>query len=300
MGTGGPFLPRPSSGQAPEPFDARSASGQPVGGRSASGLPVDARRLGAEFGREAKAYAANRPGYPHAAVEWLAGGEPRDILDLGAGSGSLTASLGASGQRVVAAEPSRALLIELGSATTDVPRVQSRAESLPFAPGRFDIVTVATAFHWFDAGSALREIAAVLRPKGRLALVWNSRTEHSEWQAEFGELLRGAQPADLGVDWGPASVAAVADSALFGELESAEFPFDQRLDRAGLVGLAATRSYVIALPAARRRRLLDSVGRLFDAAAGGQSTVDLAYSARCWRATRTPVPIPGGTRTIRP
>jgi SAM-dependent methyltransferase len=250
------------------------------------------RRLGAGFGREAAVYAAHRPGYPAAAVTWLVGVERRDVLDLGTGSGSLTGSLVAAGHAVVAAEPSRAMLAELASRGLDVPLVQSGAETLPFAAGSFDVVTVATAFHWFDAAVALPQIAAVLRQGGKLALVWNIRSESSGLAAEFGELLRAAQPSDLVGDWATDSVCAVEKTPLFGPLEAAEFPFTQTLDRAGLVGLAASRSYVIASSQPRRRRLLDSVGRLFDSAAGTGTTVELPYTARCWRAERVDQPGP--------
>jgi SAM-dependent methyltransferase len=178
------------------------------------------------------------------------------------------------------------MLAELVASVMGVPVVQSSAESLPFAPASFDAVTIATAFHWFDALRALPQIAAVLRPQGQLALVWNTRAEVDGWPAEFGDLLRGAQPPGLVGDWGSASIAEVRGSSLFGGLEAAEFPFAQRLDRDGLIGLAASRSYVIAMPAPTRRRLLDSVGRLFDYAAGSGSAVDLPYQAQCWRCTR--------------
>ena len=94
-----------------------------------------------------------------------------------------------------------------------------------------------------------------------------------------------SHPSCVG-DWGTGSVSAVEGSPFFGPLEEAGFAFTQRLDRDGLIGLAASRSYVIALPDARRRRLLEHVGRLFDSAADADSTVELPYLARCWRCTR--------------
>jgi SAM-dependent methyltransferase len=248
--------------------------------------PADMRRLAAGFDRGAAGYATHRPGYPDEAVAWLAGPNRCDVLDLGAGSGSLPAGLVSAGQRVVAAEPSWAMLGELGSRGLGAPVVQASAEALPFAQGSFDVVTVATAFHWFDASAALPQIASVLRTGGRLALVWNSRTMSGGWPETFGELLRGAQPPELVGDWGTGSVSAVEASPLFGPLEEASFPFSQRLDREGLIGLAASRSYVIALPDARRRRLLEHVGRLFDSAADTDGMVELGYAARCWRCTR--------------
>ena len=50
-----------------------------------------------------------------------------------------------------------------------------RRRALPFAGGALDAITVAQAFHWFDATRPAREFARVLRPGGRLGLVWNAR-----------------------------------------------------------------------------------------------------------------------------
>lgn len=244
------------------------------------------QRLAASFQRDVQVYAAHRPVYPIEAVRWLAGNSPHDVLDLGAGTGALTAALTSLGHRVVAAEPSASMVDALNAAGLSVPAVQCQAERLPFIAGSFDVVTVATAFHWFDASAALRETTSVLRPDGRLALVWNTREEQHGWPRQLGDLLRGAQPDGLTGDWGAGSVTRVAESSYFGPLEHMEFPFDQRLDRQGLVGLVASRSYVVDLSESRRLRLLENVGELFDEAAGEAEHVDLPYRAECWRSVR--------------
>ncbi len=244
------------------------------------------RRLAASFEQDSQAYADHRPVYPIEVVRWLAGDPPRDVLDLGAGTGSLTAAMTSLGHRVVAAEPSGSMVDELAAAASSGPVVQCRAERLPFVAGSFDVVTVATAFHWFDAAAALPQIASALRANGRLGLVWNTREEQHGWPRELGDLLRGAQPDGLNGDWGAGSVTRVEESAYFGVLEHVEFHFDQRLDRQGLVGLVASRSYVIDLPKSRRLGLLEDVGELFDQAAGEAGYLDLAYRAECWRFVR--------------
>ena len=258
-------------------------------------MDADIRReLSVGFDRAARSYALSRPGYPDEAVGFLLGGSTGDVLDLGAGSGALTRQLPARGVRyVVAAEPSGALLKELvsgcrtaraaGVAGVDVSGVQAGAERLPFADGSFDVVTVATAFHWFDADRALPEIARVLRTGGRLGLVWNTRAVTEPWTRDFDELLRSAQPAALAGDWGVGSVRSLDTSALFTATEYAEFPHSQPLARTGLLDLVSSRSYVIALDEADRSALLHEVGALFDAAAGAATTLDVPYIAQCWR-----------------
>ncbi len=247
-------------------------------------------RLGASFGSAAGSYADSRPGYPAAAASWLAGSEPADVLDLAAGSGSLTATLVGLGHRVVAAEPSQQMLDRLVSSLPGTPGVASAAESLPFRGGSFDVVTVATAFHWFDAEVALAEIRRVLRPFGRLALVWNTRVGEQGWTQALSTLLRSVRPTGLAGDWGAGSAHALAQSDLFEDVEYTEFSHSQTLDRAGLRGLVASRSYVSALSQEERAEVMALVDQLYADAVRSEpdAAVVLPYVTQCWRATRRP------------
>lgn len=255
-------------------------------------------RLGAAFDRAASSYAVSRPGYPEAAVDWLldpdagtraaAGTNATGgVLDLGAGSGSLTHQLAARVRRVVAAEPSLNLLRELSLEPPSSGMVQAAAEQLPFDAGVFDVVTVATAFHWFDSDRALPEIARVLREGGGLGLIWNVRSRTEPWTRALSALLRSVRPASLSGDWGAGSAQALDDSPWFAPPSYAEFPHGQRLGRSALMELVGSRSYVIALDEPQRVSLLAEVGDLFDITAGKALTLDLPYTSRCWRAVST-------------
>ena len=127
-------------------------------------------RRAASFGVVADAYERARPGYPDDAVRWLAGDEPCDVVDLGAGTGKLTRSLVALGHRVTAVEPLEEMLEQLRRAVPGATAVSGSAEAIPLPDGLSDVVTCAQAFHWFDQAVALPEIARVLRPGGRIAI----------------------------------------------------------------------------------------------------------------------------------
>ena len=122
-------------------------------------------------------YERSRPGYPEDAVRWLAGEKPCDVVDLGAGTGKLTRTLVELGHRVTAVEPLPEMLDQLRAAVPEATAVRGGAEAIPLPAESADVVTVAQAFHWFDHGPALLEIARVLRPGGHIALVWNVRDE---------------------------------------------------------------------------------------------------------------------------
>ena len=65
------------------------------------------------FGAAAVTYERARPSYPDEAIDWLLPPGARDVLDLGAGTGKLTATLVALGAEASAVEPDRAMLTEL-------------------------------------------------------------------------------------------------------------------------------------------------------------------------------------------
>ena len=110
------------------------------------------------FAEVAGAYERGRPGYPDEAVRWLTGEQPRDVVDLGAGTGKLTRSLAALGHRVTAVEPLDEMRAELEAVLPGIPTRKGRAEEIPLPDAFADVVTCAQAFHWFEHAIAMREI----------------------------------------------------------------------------------------------------------------------------------------------
>ena len=173
------------------------------------------------FAEVAGAYERGRPGYPDEAVQWLVGLDPRDVVDLGAGTGKLTRALVGLGHRVTAVEPLDEMRAELEAALPDVHAVAGRAESMPLPDSSADVVTSAQAFHWFDHDDALPEIGRVLRPRGRIALVWNSRDDRDPWMARLSEIIGNESIEESDV------VPILDASGLFGPVETAQFSFQQ-------------------------------------------------------------------------
>ena len=136
------------------------------------------------FGSQAEAYDRARPGYPPDAVAWCVeqlGIRPgRRVLDLAAGTGkrprcsprtaptwwrpSRSAGCGPGCRRAPAAAGGRRG--RRGAAVPDT---------------SLDAVTVAQAFHWFDGPAAMAELGRVVRPGGRMALLWNARDRSVDW-----------------------------------------------------------------------------------------------------------------------
>lgn len=137
------------------------------------------------FAAEAGTYAAGRPDYPPEIGGWLvedlglAAG--RRVLDLGSGTGKFLPRLIEIGAAVVAVEPVAAMRAELSRLHPDVSCLDGTAQNIPLADASLDVVVCAQAFHWFADEAALAEIRRVLKPGGRLGLVWNVRDESVAW-----------------------------------------------------------------------------------------------------------------------
>lgn len=232
------------------------------------------------FAAVADAYERSRPGYPDDAVRWLVGEEPCDVVDLGAGTGKLTRSLVALGHRVIAVEPLPEMIAHLRAAVPAAAAVEGGAEAIPLAAESADVVTAAQAFHWFDHGPALHEIARVLRPRGRVALVWNTRDDREPWVAQLSEEAIGRETVEE-----RDAAAPVEESGLFGTVERASFPHVQRLGRERLVDLVLSRSYCAVLTPEERAPVLARVERVFDEHAV-EGVLELPYVTECFRAVR--------------
>jgi SAM-dependent methyltransferase len=150
------------------------------------------------FASAADHYRRSRPTYAREAIGLLKERLPSGpVVDLAAGTGILTGQLRRAGREVVAVEPLAEMLAQLRLAQPGVPGVQAVAECLPLRGGEIAAVTVAQAFHWFDAAAALAELARVLAPGGVLAMVWNVRDESVPWVGGLADLIEarsGARP----------------------------------------------------------------------------------------------------------
>ncbi|MFP3393901.1 class I SAM-dependent methyltransferase, partial [Brevibacillus sp. SIMBA_076] len=89
----------------------------------------------------------------------LTDGVEGPVLDLGAGTGKLTADLTERGLDVAAVDPSPEMLRVLRQRLPEVDAHEGTAERIPFADAAFGLVLVAQAWHWVDADRAIPEVA---------------------------------------------------------------------------------------------------------------------------------------------
>ena len=218
-----------------------------------------------------------RPGYPAAAAQWLTGGPGRTVLEIGAGTGRLTALLVEQGHDVHATEPDPALLAGLRDALPTVRSSPAVAAELPAPDRSVDLVVCAQAFDRCEVAQALPEVARVLRPGGHLAVVWNQRDSRIPWVRRLGAVLGDPDPGgDL--------AAPLLTSELFGSVDRAEFRHWHDINRETIVELAASCPAVAALDEESRRAKLAEVVAFYDDYGRGMDGMQLPYVARCLRA----------------
>jgi SAM-dependent methyltransferase len=260
----------------------------------------DQARRGFGSAGAAAAYERGRPGYPAEAVAELVrmlGVVPgTTVLDLAAGTGKLTRQLLATAATLLAVEPVAAMRAQLarlaagerpggpepghpgGRPGPGLLVLGGTAEAIPVRGGSLDAVTVGQAFHWFDAGRAVAELGRVLRPGGRLGLIWNARDESRPWVAEVTAILdrhAGDAPRYRDGRWRAAFDAADR----FTPLRHRSFHHLHHLDRAALLDRFASISFIAALPDAARARVLGEIERVIAAepSLAGQDRIELPY-----------------------
>jgi SAM-dependent methyltransferase len=234
---------------------------------------MDPRRA-LSFGAAAEQYDAARPSYPAEGVRWAIPPEARRVLDLGAGTGKLTAVLQALGVETVAVEPDDAMRARIPGAA-----LAGTAEQIPLPDGSVDAVVAGQAFHWFDAEQALPEMVRVLRPGGTIGLLWNMYDDRVPWVADFCRISRSEALQSLATVMtdapydGPAVGTTVPERRMFDH--------EQPMDRALLATQLRSMSQLILQPEDEREALIAEA-----LAVVPEGSFGLPHVTDVWRATK--------------
>ncbi|SDV03939.1 Methyltransferase domain-containing protein [Microlunatus sagamiharensis] len=228
---------------------------------------------------------ARRPGAVQpATVDWMVGEHPARVLDLGSGRGGFAAALVEAGHEVFCLDHDPERVATLPGRLGTRLHVAGQVESMPYLSCHFDVVTASQTLHRFAPGLAATEIARVLRPGGHLAVLYQTRDDTVPWVRRLMGILQRVDPSAMQGAYGDASVADLAASPYFTDLERRDFRTWVPTTRAGLVSMAARRSAVAALPPAEREAVLAEVGGLYDSSARAPEPLLLPFRTTCWRA----------------
>jgi SAM-dependent methyltransferase len=243
---------------------------------------------GTGFAAEAATYASGRPDYPAELLPWLVReleiGPGKTALDLGAGTGKFTRLLAGTAATVVAVEPIAEMRARLSAEQPAVRSLEGTAEAIPLERGSVDAVVCAQAFHWFATCAALREIRRVLRPGGRLGLVWNVRDESVDWVAQITRIItpfEGDAPRFHKGEWRKPFA-----SGLFGTLAMTSFDY-QHLGPAQevIIDRFLSVSFIAALPTAQKAAVKQRLQELVAThpELRGRETIAFPYRTEAYR-----------------
>ncbi|NUP75069.1 MAG: class I SAM-dependent methyltransferase [Sinomonas sp.] len=195
------------------------------------------RELASAFMAGGEHYERVRPGYPEAAVDWMIPPGAATAVDLGAGTGKLSAVLAARGLAVTAVDPSPAMLGQLRRLHPGIAAVVAHAESTGLPDSSADLVVAAQAWHWFNPAAATREAARILAPGGRVALVWNQLDTSVPWVHRLSRIMHAGDVHKP--DYHPPSGPELTG------WESSAFPWNDPITPEGIAELAKSRSYYL-------------------------------------------------------
>jgi SAM-dependent methyltransferase len=243
------------------------------------------------FSAEAASYARGRPSYPSELGHWLTEdlgiGPGTVVVDLGAGTGKFTRLLVGCRADTIAVEPIDAMRAQLHASLPEVPALAGTAEAMPLADGTADAVVCAQAFHWFATSATLAEIHRVLKPGGRLGLVWNVRDEAVDWVAAITRIItpyEGDAPRFHKGDW-----RRPFDGRYFGGLVMTEFPYRHvGSAREVIIDRFMSVSFLAALPAPGKAKVQAQLEHLIATHADlrGRESVAFPYRTEAYCCVR--------------
>ncbi|MCU0533171.1 MAG: class I SAM-dependent methyltransferase [Hydrococcus sp. Prado102] len=256
------------------------------------------------FSGRGENYEKYRPSHPNAAIDKiLTGLESNTQLvaaDIGAGTGIGSRLLADRGIRVLAIEPNA----DMKSSATPHELVEfltGTAEEIPLPSASLDLVTSFQAFHWFDFINSLQEFRRILKPNGRLALIWTLWDDRDVVSKHYCRLISEASKeyqrkarSQIGLKtllkklryqmfwrglWLP----------YFKNLQLHWFDSQQELDLTGLIGLAQSQGF-IPQESKQLEQLISKLSIFHSRFCNKCDRVRLAYRTRLYLATSIKLP----------
>lgn len=221
------------------------------------------------FDGKGEIYAKARPKYSGELIEYLKNAPyiPADSLfaDIGSGTGIFTEQLLGCGYKVYAIEPNadmRKKAEEKLSGNDNFISVDGEASATNLPDRSVDFITAAQAFHWFDAEAFKKECERILKPNGKIIIVYNSRDESAECTKALAALRHKYNPEFHGFSNGISEEKCIAFFG--GKCEIFRADNSPVYDRQSYIDRALSSSYSLREGDEKFDEYLKEIGAIFD------------------------------------
>ncbi|MEO0844024.1 MAG: class I SAM-dependent methyltransferase [Cyanobacteria bacterium J06643_5] len=198
------------------------------------------------FSDKAEKYTKYRPNYPEAAIDKILENlsSPNQIIsaDIGAGTGISAGQLANRGVKVIAIEPNQAMR-EAAEKHQNIEWKQGTAEDTNLPDNSVDLITCFQAFHWFKPEPTLLEFQRILKPQGKLAVVFQDLNREDEFTSIYSQLVSKAANNRPPTDFS-SKIQPLKTSDYFKYIDCYKFPCQQELDLSSLIGLVKSISFI--------------------------------------------------------
>lgn len=241
------------------------------------------------FSGRATDYAKYRPSYPREAIAIILEGLDLEAqliaADIGAGTGIASRLLADRGVKVIAIEPNA----EMRQAAKPHPLVEFRqatAQATLLPSNWINVVTSFQAFHWFEPTPTLKEFHRILKPSGRLALVWSMWDEEDAFTKALSQLESLSSDPCLKLDNWESRVGVPPENSYFQHFRQYQFAGCQPLDLPGLIGLVRSQGF-IPRSGAKNQQLVEQLQKLYEQWKNQTGQVNVVYRTSVYLAEPT-------------
>lgn len=241
-----------------------------------------------KFNEKGNVYAKARPDYPKTLFYYLQSKNILDssmtVADIGSGTGIFTVQLSPLVNKLYAVEPNddmRQKAEDRFHCFPNIVSVNATAEKTSLNESSVDVVTVAQAFHWFDRTVFKKECQRILKPNGKVVLVWNDRDINSQIiKDNFAvnqKFCSGFKGSSNGMDFSKDSFS----DFFKGEFQTVEFDNSLIYDKNAFVARNLSSSYAPKFTDSYYEEYVKEIINVFDKH-NKNGTVQYPYITRCY------------------
>lgn len=216
-------------------------------------------------------YIKYRPSYPPEVIENLKseGILKADsvIADIGSGTGLSAELFLKNGNIVYGVEPNDAMreaAEKLLTVYSNFRSINASAEDTTLPKNSVDLIICAQAFHWFDIPKVKIEFKRILKPTGRICLMWNERKlDATPFLIDYENLL-----LKYGTDYLKVRHENIDENKLkeffAGRYVKKTFPNKQVFNLAGVTGRLLSSSYTPQYNSSLYKPMLAELSKIFE------------------------------------